>query len=296
MPNMTLSQLSDLEVARLDSPGTPDAQLVVHLAQRTLNELAMEPPISHEIVASMRDIINIEEEAIPWAGCLVPSPDGLVMTLRLGDSRGKKRFTAFHEVKHTFLPGFSYRTQYRCDPATPPEVTQVRDHGLEALCDIGAAELLFPRSAFRADLAGNARTLQLVEALADRYDASLEATARRVVSLHPEPTMLIALEPACKPTDPHAEPALRVQWAQSTGRWPFVPKHKSVPDDSPLGRALEGELVDETTSLGILTSTATGRARVSAGLYPYTDDRGEQHMRVLALITPAPQPRTNRGH
>jgi hypothetical protein len=287
--------LSDLELARLEAPGTPDAELVIQLVQRTLDELAMQPPISHEIVASMRDIIKIEEDALPWAGCLVPTPTGLQMMLRVGDCRGKKRFTAFHEVKHTFLPGYSMFTQYRCDPATPPDATKVRDLSLEVLCDIGAAEFLFPRTAFHADLAGNAPTMQLVEDLADRYDGSLEATARRVVALRPEPTMLVALEPACKPSDPHAEPTLRVQWVQASGRWPYVPRHKSVPDDSPLGRALEGEPVNDTASLRVLTGAATERVCISAGLYPYTDDRREKHMRVLALITPARRSRSSRG-
>lgn len=289
-----MMSLSELELARLESPGTPDAQLVVELAHRTLDELAMQPPISHEIVASLRDIIEIDEDAIPWAGCLVPGPAGLQMTLRAQDSWGKKRFTAFHEVEHTFLPGFSSLIQYRCDPATPPDLIEVRDPGLEVLCDIGAAELLFPRTAFQADLAGNARTMQLVEDLAGHYDGSLEATARRVVALHPEPTMLIALEPAHKPTAPHAEPALRVQWVHASGRWPYVPKHKSAPADSPLGRALQGEPVDETASLCMLNSAATDLVRINGGLYPYTDNRGEQRMRVLALITPVRQPRATR--
>jgi hypothetical protein len=288
--------LSDLELARLEAPGIPDTQLVIRLAQRTLDELAMAPPISHEIVASMRDIIKIEESEIPWAGCLTPGPAGLRMTLRSRHCRGKKRFTAFHEVKHTYMPGFSVSTQYRCDPATPPDVSTLRNPGIEVLCDVGAAELLFPRDAFLADLDGNAQTMQLVEDLAGRYDASLEATARRVVALHPEPTMLIALEPARKPSQPLAEPVLRVQWAQA--HWPsfpYVPKHKSVPDDGPFGRALQGEMVDEITSWAALTGIGNGGIRINAALYPYTDDRGEQHMRVLALIAPARQPRNNNG-
>ena len=48
---------------------------------------------------------------------------------RVGDCWGKKRFTAFHEVEHTFLPGFSIFAQYRCDPVTPPDLTRVRDPG-----------------------------------------------------------------------------------------------------------------------------------------------------------------------
>jgi hypothetical protein len=288
--------LSDLELARLESPGTPDAQLVVQLAQRTLDELGTQPPISHEIAASLRDVIRIEEAPIPWAGYLTPGADGLVITLRSRDCWGKKRFTAFHEVEHTYLPGFGAAlTQYRCHPATPLDATRVRDPNLEALCDIGAAELLFPRTAFSDDLAGNSTTLDLVEQLAARYDASIEATARRLASLHPQPTLLIALEPARKPSAPQAEPLLRVQWAQANGDWPYVPRHKSVPDDGAFDRALQGEAVDEITSLDTLTSPPIKRAHVSARLYPYTDDRGEQHMRVLALITPANSSRTSHG-
>jgi hypothetical protein len=284
--NKMSASLSELELARLESPGTPDAQLVIELAQRTLDELAMQPPVSHEIIASMRDIAEIAEGDIPWAGCLVPGPAGLRMTLRRQDPAGKKRFTAFHEVKHTFMPGFAAVAQYRCDPATPPDETPMRDLGIETLCDVGAAELLFPRAAFQADIAGNGATVQLVEDLANHYDASLEATARRLVSLHTEPTMLLILEPACKPSQPDADPALRVQSVKSNDRRRlYLPKHKSVPDDGPFGRALDGEAVDEIDFLqNVVTRTAT-RVRISAGQYPYTDSRGERRMRVLALIT-----------
>lgn len=283
---MNNSRLSDLEVARLESPGTPDAQLVIELAQRTLDELAMEPPINHEIIASMRDVAKIEETAIPWAGCLIHDGCQLVIKLRAGDGPGRKRFTVFHEIKHTFMPGFMTVTQHRCDPATSLDAGRVRDWDLEALCDLGAVELLMPRRLFADDLVGNAPTLDLVEALAERYQASLEATARRVVTLRSAPTLLIALEPGCKPTEPDAEPKLRVRWAQSNGRWPFVPRYKSVPADSPLARPLFGEIVDEAANLAGLAGDVLRDVRISAGLYPYADTQGEQHARVLALITP----------
>lgn len=286
---------SDLELARLESPGTPDSQLVVELAQDLLRELGLEPPISHDIVASMRDVIRIEEADIPWAGYLAPGEDGLAITLRAGDSPGKKRFTAFHEIEHTFMPGFHTEPQYRCDPMTPLSVIPPRSADVEALCDVGAAELLFPRSWFSADVTGNEPTLDLVERLAARYDASLEATARRLVTLHPEPALLIGFEPGCRPTQPHAEPALRVQWVHTGGSWPFVPRHKSVPDGSVFARALNGERVEESATLKGLTSADTPSVHVSSRLYPYTDDKGEQHMRVLALITPARHRRTSHA-
>jgi Zn-dependent peptidase ImmA (M78 family) len=283
---MTGLRISELEVARLESPGTPDAQLVIHLAQRTLTELGLEPPINHDIIASMRDVVRIEEESIPWAGCLVHENCELVIKVRAGDSTGKKRFTVFHEIKHTYMPGFVATPQYRCDPATPQVADRIRDRDLEGLCDLGAVELLLPRTHFAEDLAGNPPTLDLVEALADRYDASLEATARRIVTLRPQPTMLIALEPASKPAAPGAEPQLRVQWAQASGKWPYIPKHKSVPDDSPLAQPLLGEVVDEPGDLAGLTKDLISNVHISARLYPYGDDQGKRHMRVLALLSP----------
>lgn len=279
-------RISDLEAARLESPGVPDSQLVIELAQRTLDELAMEPPISHEIIASMRDIARIEEAAIPWAGCLLHENCVLVIRLRASDSAGRKRFTAFHEIKHTYLPGFVTATQYRCDPGTPLEAGRVCDRDVEALCGLGAVELLLPRRPFFEDLIGSPPTLTLVEALADRYEASLEATARRLVTLRPEPTLLIALEPACTPSAPGAEPKLRVRWAQASGEWPFVPKHKSVPADSPLAQPLLGEIIDEVGSITGLASDTIRNVHINARLLPYADNQGEQHMRVLALISP----------
>lgn len=295
--NMSSLLLSDLELARLESPpGTPDTQLVVQLAQRMLDELAMAPPISHDVAASLRDVIRIEEAAMPWAGYLARAPDGLVITLRSSDGWRRKRFTVFHEIEHTFLPGFGVQVHYRCDPTAPLNTTPARNPTIEALCDIGAAELLFPRAPFCDDLAGNAITFDLVEQIADRYDASLEATARRVVSLHSQGALLIVLEPACRPTAPRELPLLRVRSIQASGGWPYVPRHKSVPDDGVFGRALQGEVVDEIASLGNLTNPQIAQAYVSARRYPYLNDQGEQHMRVLALITPATSSLVNYGN
>lgn len=287
--------LSDFERVQLASPGTPDAELVVQLAQETLDDLGLEPAINHEIVASYRDVIRIEEADIPWSGHISQTPDGLVITARASHPWGKKRYTFFHEILHTYMRGFGVQTQYRCHPGTSSDMSPGRDRALEALCDLGAAELLFPRAMFLDDLAGNPITLDLVEQLADRYDASLEATARRVVAVHPRPTLLLALEPACKPTQPHAKPILRVQWKHAGDDWPFVPQHKSVPDNGVFGRALHGEAINETTSLGDLTNPTISRAFVSAALYPYYDDQGEHHMRVLALITRANSPQTHHA-
>jgi hypothetical protein len=277
---------SEFEEARLASPGTPAGELVVGLMRDTLADLGVTTPVDHHMVASYRGVIRIEELDIPWSGQIVPGADGLVIGLRAGQSWGRQRFSAFHEVSHTFMPGFHLQPQYRCDPEIAPPAGVWCDPAVEALCDQGAAELLFPRDAFRADLDGNRIDLSLVEALADHYEASLAATAARVCALASVPTLFLTLEPAVKPSEPNGEPKLRVQSCIPGGaRWRFVPRHKSAAEGGVFHRALEGEVVDEVVELDELTTPGLGRVRVSARLFPYTDDHGVRHMRVLALVS-----------
>jgi hypothetical protein len=277
--------LSDLEHAQSASPGTPDADLVVGLMRDTLDDLRLVPPIDHNIVASYRGVVRIEQRDIPWSGQIAPTDDGLVISLRAGQSWGRQRFSAFHEIVHTYMRGFHLQPQYRCEPGIAPPAGVWCDPAVEALCDQGAAELLFPRETFSADMAGNAVNLELVEDLANHYEASLAATAARVCALNVQPTLFITLEPSTKPRDPHGQPKLRVRSCIGGGRWRYVPRYKSASEGGAFYRALDGEIVDETVELDELTTPGLGRVHVSARLYPYIDDEGVSHMRVLALIT-----------
>lgn len=277
--------VSDLERARLTRPGATDAELITELTGRMLEELGLTPAVDPAIVASFRDVVRIEEADIDWSGHITRTPGGLVITVNAAHPRPRQRFTALHEVVHTLLPGFSMRTQYRCQPGVAESQVHPGDPDLERLCDIGAAELLFPRAAFLDDLTGRPATSALVRDLATRYDASLEATVRRIVTLNPAPTLFLALEVSCKPTRPDDEPVLRIQYHYSSGSWPFIPKYKSAPEDSAFVRAVANGSADEATSLSWLTGSAMDNVQVSAIYSPYYDNKGEYHMRVLALIT-----------
>ena len=234
------------------------------------------------MIASYRGIARIEEVDQAWAGCLTHDRGVTVARVRAADNSRRKRFTALHEVEHTYLPGFAV-TQYRCDPS--PSATQKALPPLEKLADLGASELLFPRIEFQADLADNRMSFDLVEELADHYDASLGATALRAVSLASTDALLICVEPGTKPTQPGAEPLPRIRWGSANGDWPFIPRFKSIPDRSPIHRALQGELVDETNALIGLTGSPIDNVDISCRLYPYVDHHGETHDRVLCLAT-----------
>ncbi len=270
-------QLSLLEQARLEIPAASDAERVAILARRVIAELDARPPIDLEMVASWQGVDRIDVADIPWAGCLINDGGHILMQLRRGDSRRRRRFTGFHEIGHTFCPGFRLEPQFRCNPPTPTTSP------LEVLCDVAAGELLYPSRLVERDLAAANFGIDTVVALADDYDGSLESAAHRLVSLWPEDALMIVLEPGIRREEAgtEAEPKLRVRSVHAKGDWPFIPRNKSVEPDHPLGRALLGELVDEHGHLEGLCSSGPD-VDVSARLIPYSRD-GETVDRVLAL-------------
>ena len=249
-----------------------DARHAVAAARRLLHDAGVEPPVDMLVLASMRGIARVSEVDQPWAGMLVPIDGQLVVHVREGDGLGRQRFTVGHEIGHTFDPSFARARHYRCNPAT----AKTR---IETLSDLVASELLFPALHFEADLRGVGLATEGIEWLADRYVASLEATALRAVDLWPRPALLLVLAESQKPTEvgTDAEPRLRLQYGHASGEWPYLLRHKSVGADSPFARAHAGEVIDGLFELGPLSSSALGPVRISARAYG-------AHRRVLALV------------
>src|SRR5205809_6120373 len=109
--SLTGMQLSLLEQARLEIPAASDAERVAILAQRVIAELDAKPPINLEMVASWQGVDKIDVAEIPFAGCLINDGGRILVQLRRGDSRRRRRFTGFHEIGHTFCPGFRLEPQ-----------------------------------------------------------------------------------------------------------------------------------------------------------------------------------------
>jgi hypothetical protein len=268
---MTNEQLSLFEQARVAQPGLSDDDLVRTLCRDLLQDLEIERPVNVEMVASARGISSVTFVEQDPAGMLLPDRGRLHVRIRGTDSPGRQRFTILHEAGHTLLPGFSEKISYRCNG----EMTKT-----EALSDIAAAELLFPRNLFMADASHLGYDMEGVEGLATLYDASVEASARRLVELSGRIGAMLVFTVSNKPSElgtAHAsEPVLRLKYSFTCGNWPFFPQYKSVPD-SPFQRALEGEIVDEVAELGELTASSVGPVSISARRYG-------QAGRVIALI------------
>lgn len=277
--------LSLLEEERRRSPGKSDAALVADIAARLVAELAVEPPIPLGVVASFRDIADIQVVAMEQAGSLAPGPRNLEMRLRADDSPRRRRFTGFHEVGHTFQPGYRELTLFRC--ATP---SPVRRPGTdrETLADVAASELLLPRDHFGPATLESDFSLASVVDLSDRYEASREATTYRFAHFWPEPTLVVILEPGLtrdEQDDPEAVVKLRVisAWPNPHGAWPFVPKNKSAREDGALVRALNGEMVREKAGLEEFGLMSEGTVEVSARVFGYRRG-GESRRRVIAIF------------
>jgi hypothetical protein len=234
------------------------------------------------MVASYQGVAEVRRCLLPNAGCLVTDPQTgrTEIRLRATDHPRRQRFSGFHEVTHTFMPGYRLETQWRCDPS-PARLAKAQ---LEQLCDVGASELLLPRRHVGTDIEEAGFGMQTVFDLTDAYQASVQASAHRLVDLWPEDALLLVAELANKPADgAGAEPRLRVQYARASGAWPFVRRHKSIREEDPLSRALAGELVDERAVLSGVCAGEVDGLEVSARLCPYTDAEGARHDRVIAL-------------
>jgi hypothetical protein len=279
-----VDQLSLLEQSRREVPGLDDRERVALIADQGLRDLEAEAPIDLDMVASYYGVDRVRVAPLPDAGWLVCDPDtGRVqICLRASDSPRRRRFTGFHEVTHSFFTGYRRWKQRRCDP---PRVS-ARGDDTESLCDIGAAEFLLPARLVGPDLAESEFSLQVVEDLARDYHASLEASAHRVVELWPEEAVLIVAEVRTKPSEkdiPEAIPKLRVNYCWKKGSWPFIRGHKSISDEW-VPDVLGGRFISASgVAMKEVCSEVVEGLDLSARLFPYTDQEGVVHERVLML-------------
>jgi len=287
-----------LEAEWAGQPTASDAACVEAIAARLLQQCGVdEPPVDVELIASALGIGEIDYDiGMVESGCLIPQQGRLRVRLRATDPRVRQRFTLCHEGSHTFFPGFDRTARFRCSPTSAPGTVRRRGisspartaptgAGLEALCDLGASALLLPRRLFTDDARSLAPTMDSVEQLAGRYDASLEATARRFVADRPRGETFVVLKLMTKKRDrAGAAPQLRVASPSTSALTGWIPQYKSAAPNGPFGRALQGEIVDETAWIDDLLPVPR-RLRISARPYPYTDNHGLRVERVLALLS-----------
>lgn len=276
-----MPSLSLYDQERRRRPGASPGDCARAVAVQVLAELGVtQPPVDIEMVASSLDIGRVVDDPdLTASGCLLRTDDGFEIRVRATDTPARKRFTIAHECAHTFFDGYTHAPQYRCNPSAA--ITDRTD--LESLCDTAAGELLLPTSLFAKAADQGDWSLDAVEQLAETFEASLLAAGYRLVTISPHPAAMLVAEVTRSPRQRRTdEPVLRLVNVLTNGTWPYFRRHKSIPDNHPIHRASEGELVSEHVLLTDLCASPLP-CHIEARPYHYRRD-GHLRTRVISLL------------
>lgn len=250
------------------------------------------PPFDPRVLASLLGIrVQADTLADNHDACIFPRGQQLEIVFNASRPSTRQNFSISHEIAHTLFPdGYEmirnrHQRRSKFDP----------DRELEFLCDLGAAEILLPEQDFGSDVRKEGFGLSVVSVFRERYGASRQAVIRRMVQLDQGMSAAAFLAYRLKPSEAAAarqmsfmtddqmvERKFRIEYSETSERfrW-FLPKHKSVPDDSCAYRALESESVEfgrERWSIPRLPA-----CDVEAMTLPPGDDLSDSH-RAVALL------------
>lgn len=294
---MTAPEQRVLDLAHRHGWSGDPRELVVRLCRELLDESGETVPVDLSVVASFQNVIRIEEVDQLEAGHLRWDGAHFVICVRRSDPVGRRRFSAAHELVHTFFE------------EDGPHATGMVQHeheghselGEEHLCDVGAAELCMPYATFLAAVSADTNFGDLSR-IADQMMVSLEAAAHRFASLLPHPTACVVLEPKytkaeqkliqninSSPVLPGMDAAamptskFRVTSSRSYGLG-FIPRNKSVSEIDLAATTEFGEL-RMTGRTGLVKNEPL--VQISAIRAPYSRNGTRQERVILLMVDTA---------
>ena len=275
-------QMSLFDELRRQEPGLNDRQVLSVACRRLVRETRLHPPINPLALMGLRGIVGVEASRLAQLGCLVQLGNGRsVIHVRAQDHPIRQRFTIFHEIAHTLLPGYSGTQEFRCVENSKQPKEQLSNHA--------AAELLFPGLFFEGDLAWAGLTTKGLELLARRYQASLEATAIHAVDHWSSPAIcVVAKQPPLTTATlgSNDRPALVVSYVHRQGVWPEAVNAYAILRSGVLEQTLAADThINGTLTLNNDNHEQATRLRLSAKAYPFRTG-GRRQNRVIALLTP----------
>jgi Zn-dependent peptidase ImmA (M78 family) len=250
------------------------------------------PPYDPKILASILGI-RVREKNLRAGTDGVLRTDGedhLEILVRQGLPKTRENFTICHEIAHTLFPDCFEIVRMR------KQRGKVENHHLELelLCNLAAAELLMPMEKFSSDVVYHGYSLKRVHPLAERYEASPEAVVRRMIATELEISCAVFFRRMKKPseeksrftTGPETQAQkMRVEYSIPSADFPvYIPKFKSVRDNSCVNQALFSQEVICATEEWRLKNTCSFRVEAQVGPAPKGSRAGD--CRVTALIFP----------
>ena len=244
------------------------------------------PPFNLDALASFRGLRHSDDAPkFSKDSEIAPQADGQVV-LRVNRDRPltRQRFSIGHEIGHTRFP--EYQVTVRCRKADDRDWADP-ENLLETLCDVAASEFLFPEPWFHERIATMHLSASEILRLASDYQASPDATVRRLVEAHVAPLAAVFFTWKLKPTEirqrandrsqlsmfaddpiPEPTPKLRVDYAILSDAFArefgnHIPKDKSIPCEGPIyASSMSQEPCDGTSFLDL--GTVTGNVTVNA--------------------------------
>jgi Zn-dependent peptidase ImmA (M78 family) len=301
-------------VAILEETERSDPFVAVRIKARVVAERYFEvfgevPPFNMKAVASLQGLHwSDDNPRYSEDSEIVPRRDGRV-EIRVNRDRPhtRQRFSIGHEIGHTLFPDYTVKVQ--CRKAIDRDWADPNDL-IEALCDAAATEFLFPAPWFFQSIERLDMSAESIAGLASGYQASRDATVRRLVELNPMPLAAVFLRWKWKPTEISAmrrdkkqrripsvlssqpQKKLRVDYAVINSTFAsrygdHIPKDKSVPSEGPIFDAsTDQRCCDGVMSLEL--GSVYGRFRVAAiPLYTADDSLGDGgEVSVVAVLSP----------
>jgi hypothetical protein len=188
------------------------------------------PPFCPKLLAGLHDIV-VEETNSPMdgEGQILPRRGKTVIQYKAGILPQRQRFTICHELAHTCFPDVFELVRNR-----GAESDEDKAHRqFENLCHAGAGELLLPSPEFHQAAIGHLFGGTLVHALSAKFDASLDATVKRVIECSTEPCAAAFLTDEAFSDFRAWKERSRVVWYwHHEAMKGYIPKGTLVPADS----------------------------------------------------------------
>ena len=241
-------------------------EIIRHLARNEITDARnyglSGPPFDPRILAS---IMGIQHEASKQ---LIRSEDAelqpigkdnrdLIIKYNPDKPKTRQNFSIAHEIAHTLFPEYrdQYKAHHKIGKFNPGSE-------VEFLCDLGASEIIMPTPEFNRDVEKMGISLKSLERLSKHYNASLEATAIRMITTNFDSCALMVLGYSHKPSELRQSDCLwllpmklRVQYfVRSKYFFAYIPKHKSIKESSPLHevsvtrKPFEGNIIFDFTT------------------------------------------------
>ncbi len=185
------------------------------------------PPYDPRILASLHRIKVVEtNEDFGSEGRIFATRSEVRIEYRAGILPERQRFTIFHELAHTCFPDAYEFVRNRLNSPDDDEAY----NEFERLCDKGAGELLIPEVDLVSDLAESIICMGNFHRLSKRYEASIDATLRRILDKTEHPCAAVFLTDAGFDDFEGVKGRLRVQYMwRSRAFKGYIPKGELLP-------------------------------------------------------------------